>query len=125
MGAGDRRAVRAPTPSGRLIRACRALLALDIAYAALAVLEPTLPGWHMFESADRVDVVLLDASGATLTLADYLPRGALVTDRREAERVARFICGRERARAPFTLVDRTTGRERVLGPAECGRNDDR
>lgn len=107
------------------MRACRAILVLDVAYAALAVVEPTLPGWHMFESAEPVDLELRDARGARVPLSDYLPRGALLTDRREAERVALFICGRAPERAPFTLLDRTTGRARELGAAECGRHDAR
>jgi hypothetical protein len=88
---------------------CRALLVLDILYCALAIAEPRLPGWHMFESVDRLDFVLRDRNGVAVDVRAYLPRDAYLVDKGELYAIVRFICEREHDRAPFVLVDNTSG----------------
>jgi hypothetical protein len=96
---------------------CRALLALNLLYCALAAAQEGLPGWHMFESVDAVDTRLRDRSGATLDVRTYLPKDAFLTSRSELHEIIRFACERERSRAPFTFEDH--GRHVTVGPEDC------
>lgn len=85
---------------------CRAILALDVLYCLLAATVPGLPGWHMFESVERLEPALTDKDGVTVDLRALLPKGAYVLDAREMEEVARFACARAPERAPFVYEER-------------------
>jgi hypothetical protein len=98
---------------------CRALLALNVLYCALAAAQEGLPGWHMFESVDRLEHELRDKDGARVDVRAYLPRGAWLTDRDELREIVRFVCEKERARAPFTFEDRARGTSAIVGPVDC------
>jgi hypothetical protein len=100
---------------------CRALLALNVLYCALAAAQDGLPGWHMFESVDSLDHELRDRDGAPVDIRAWLPRGANLVDRSELRQIVRFVCARERARAPFTYRER--GAPRPLGE-DCRVHDD-
>ena len=92
---------------------------LNILYCALAVVEGRLPGWHMFESVERLEPTLKDRDGRTLDLADYLPRDARLVDYGELTLVVRFVCEKERARAPFVFEEKVRGVRAELGPDDC------
>lgn len=98
---------------------CRAILVLDVLYCMLAVAEPALPGWHMFESADRLDFTLRDRGGDVVDVRAYLPQSAYLTDKGELLAIVRFICERERARAPFVLFDNASGTSQTASPTDC------
>ncbi|MBX3193175.1 MAG: hypothetical protein KF819_39695 [Labilithrix sp.] len=95
---------------------CRALLVLDVLYCCLAAAQEGLPGWHMFESVEKIDHTLVDRDGRAVDVRAFLPRGANVVDRGELRRVVEHVCSKERARAPFTYEE--PGVRVVLGP-EC------
>jgi hypothetical protein len=98
--------------------ACRALLILNLAYCALAVITPQLPGWKMFEDAEYVqDYGLADRRGTQLDVLAYLPRGAYLTDEVQLRRVVRFVCQHEARRGPFEFRVRPTAPTfRLAGP---------
>jgi len=98
---------------------CRALLALNVLYCGLAAVQEGLPGWHMFESVDRLDFALRDRDGATVDVHAYLPKYAQLLDQRELREIVRFVCEKERARAPFSFEDRSRGVTRTIGPDDC------
>lgn len=98
---------------------CRALLVLDVGYCALAVAEDRLPGWKMFEDVERLDATLRDRDGAVVDVRGYLPRHAWLVRYDELAEVVRFVCEKERARAPFTFEERGRGVRVVLGPEDC------
>lgn len=102
-----------------MLSRCRALLVLNVLYCVLAVLEPGLPGWKMFERVDAFAVTLRDRAGQTIALRDYLPRDAYVTDYGEMLEVVAFVCQKEIARAPLVFEERVRGVRRVLGPGGC------
>jgi hypothetical protein len=100
---------------------CRALLVLNVLYCALAAAQDGLPGWHMFESVERLDYALRDRDGRAIDVREYLPRGAHLVDRRELRAVITWICEKEPARAPLVLTSpdgetTTLGR---AGAADC------
>jgi len=97
---------------------CRALLVLDLLYCALALSEDRLPAWRMFDDVDDVRHTLVDRDGAAVDIRAWLPRGANLVDRGELRRVVRFVCRRERARAPFVYDEHATRTRAVLGE-EC------
>ncbi|MDH5672562.1 MAG: hypothetical protein OEZ06_10465 [Myxococcales bacterium] len=72
----------------------------------------------MFESAARVEPRFEDARGRAVALRDYLPRHAYLTDFKQVERIAAFVCQREPERAPFRLW-RAEGEVVVLLPGSC------
>ena len=84
---------------------CRALLVLDVVYCLLAVAQDGLPGWHMFESVDRLDVVT-DREGRTVDVRAVLPRDAWLTERAELALVIQWICERDREHAPYRFGNR-------------------
>ena len=84
---------------------CRALLVLDVLYCVLAAAQEGLPGWHMFESVEKLPAVT-DREGAPLDYRAYLPRDAWLTDRKELEAIVGFICKKEPARAPFHVGEK-------------------
>ncbi len=99
---------------------CRALLILNVLYCALAAVQDGLPGWHMFESVERLDYELRDREGTRIDVRDWLPRGANLVDRDELRRVVRFVCEKERARAPFTYQEPGAAVATLGGtPEEC------
>jgi hypothetical protein len=98
---------------------CRALLILDVLYCVLALFEDRLPGWKMFESVEG-ESVLLDNQGQPIDARAYLPRDAHVVDFAQAAEIARFICDKEPARAPFTLEDKTRGAMHAITRAKNG-----
>ena len=101
---------------------CRALLVLNVLYCLLAAAQEGIPGWHMFESVEPLDHVLRDREGRVLDVREYLPRGANLVDRGELRKVVAFVCERERAWAPFTYAEPSTGLEVTLsgsGPKGC------
>lgn len=91
----------------------RALLALNVLYCLLATAQAGLPGWHMFESVESLDHELRDRDGQVVDVRAWLPRGANLVDRGELRDVVRFVCQKERARAPFTYRER--GEPSTLG----------
>jgi len=97
---------------------CRALLALNVLYCALAAVQEGLPGWHMFESVDRLDHRLVDRDGVAVDVRAYLPRDAWLVDRGELRSIVRFVCEKERGRAPFTYED-DAGTRATIGPDDC------
>jgi hypothetical protein len=99
---------------------CRALLALNVLYCALALAQDGLPGWRMFEGVEDVRHVLRDKDGVTIDVRAWLPRGANLVDRSELRRVVRFVCERERARAPFTYEEEATSLRTTLGAEGAG-----
>lgn len=103
------------SPSRRAI----ALLVLNVLYCVVALAEDALPGWKMFAAVDRLAFELRDRDGRTVDVRDYLPRGAYLTDKGDLVRVARFVCTKERARAPFTLVEPTLGVRVEVGAGDC------
>lgn len=98
---------------------CRALLVLNVAYCALAVAQEGLPGWHMFEDVERFDVDLRDRDGVPLDVRAWLPKNAWLVRYDELREVVRFVCEKERARAPFTFEERVRGVRATLGPVDC------
>jgi hypothetical protein len=102
---------------------CRALLVLNVLYCVLAVLQPGLPGWHMFESVEPIDYQLQDRDGRDLDVFDWLPRRANLVDRDELRRIVAFVCARELARGPFLYVEPSRKLRTTLGghgdPKEC------
>ena len=103
----------------RLRSFCRALFVLNVAYCVLAVMQPGLPGWRMFESVDRLDYALFDKDGAPIDLHAYVPAHARLIDETELRRVVSFACRKERARAPLRFEDRARGTTTLLGPHDC------
>lgn len=98
---------------------CRALLALNVLYCVLALAEPGLPGWRMFEGVEDVRHELRDRDGVPVDVRAWLPRGANLVDRSELRRVVRFVCERERARAPFTYEERAAGWTTTVSAEDC------
>jgi hypothetical protein len=96
---------------------CRALLVLNVLYCVLAVAQDGLPGWHMFEAVERTDYTMTDRDGRAVDVREWLPRGANVVDRQELRRVVRFVCEKERGRAPFTYEE--PGGVRVILEVDC------
>jgi len=96
---------------------CRALLVLNVLYCLLAAAQEGLPGWHMFESVETLDHELRDREGALVDIRAWLPRGANVVDRGELRSIVAFICGTDRARAPYTYVEPSRGLRVTLDPA--------
>lgn len=94
------------------------IFVLNVLYCLLATAQEGLPGWHMFESVERLDVTMRDKDGVALDLATVLPRRARLVDRAELYEVARFACQRAPTRAPFVLEDRDRGRTLPLG-SDC------
>jgi len=97
---------------------CRGLLVLNVLYCLLALAEPNLPGWRMFEGVEDVRHELRDRDGAPVDVRAWLPRGANLVDVSELRRVVRFVCEKEQSRAPFTYEERATGWTTTVG-AEC------
>jgi hypothetical protein len=95
----------------------RALLVLNVLYCLLAVAQEGLPGWHMFESVEPLDHELRDRDDRLVDVRDWLPRGANVVDRGELREIVAFVCEKERARAPFTYVERSQHLRVTLGVA--------
>lgn len=73
----------------------------------------------MFESAEPVDMVVADRDGAPVDVAAWLPAGAQILERRLIVQVAAFVCRRAAERAPYTVLDRTTGRVVTLTAPRC------
>lgn len=94
------------------------IFVLNVLYCLLATAQEGLPGWHMFESVERLDVTMHDKDGVAVDLAAVLPRRARIVDRSELYEVARFACQRAPARAPFVLEERDRGRRLPLG-SDC------
>ena len=94
---------------------CRALLVLNVLYCLLALAQEGLPGWHMFESVERLDHELRDRDGLIVDVRDWLPRGANLVDRSELHHVVTFVCQKERGRAPFTYAEPSRGVTMTLG----------
>lgn len=101
---------------------CLSLFVLDVLYCVVALGDARLPGWKMFASVDRLDYELRDRDGRAVDVRAYLPRGAYVTDYDDLLRIARFVCEKERARAPFAFVERTREVRVELGPTDCAAN---
>lgn len=97
---------------------CRALLILNLAYCALALFTPQLPGWKMFEDVELVQGYwLADERGSALDVRDYLPLHAYLTDEVQLRRVVRFVCQHEARRGPFEFRVRPTAPTlRLAGP---------
>lgn len=72
---------------------------------------PALPGWRMFARVERTGADLIDAKGASVDLASFVPRDLYVTDRATARAVAAFVCRSRPERAPWVLAWRDGGRE--------------
>lgn len=98
---------------------CRALLILNVAYCALAAAQEGLPGWHMFESVERVEWSLRASNGETVDIHRWLPKNARLVESTELREVVRFVCEKERARAPFTFDVPNENLHVLLGPADC------
>jgi hypothetical protein len=106
--------------------ACRALLALNVLYCALAAAQEGLPGWHMFESVEPIDYTLVDRSGVAVDVRTYLPKDAWLVDRSELHAIVRFVCEKHPERAPFMFTDRAGGggggasaTTSSIGPGDC------
>jgi hypothetical protein len=97
---------------------CRALLVLNVLYCVLAAAQEGLPGWHMFESVEKIDHALRDRDGVAIDVKDSLPRGAHLVDRSELHEIVRWICEHERERAPFVFEEPGLA-PRTLGPEDC------
>ena len=101
---------------------CRALLVLNVLYCVLAAAQDGLPGWHMFESVERLDHDLRDRDGTAVDVRAWLPRGANLVDRGELRKVVELVCAKEGARAPFRYVEPSRGvsvRLDPRGPEGC------
>lgn len=96
---------------------CRALLVLNVLYCLLAAAQEGVPGWHMFESVEPLDHDLTDRDGNAIPVRASLPKGANLVDREELRKVVEFVCGKERARAPFTYVEPSRGVNVRLDPS--------
>lgn len=94
------------------------IFVLNVLYCLLASAQEGLPGWHMFESVERLDVTMRDKDGNAVDLTALLPRRARIVDRAELYEVARFACQRAPARAPFVIEDRDRARTSPLG-SDC------
>jgi hypothetical protein len=99
---------------------CRALLVMNVLYCLLAAAQEGVPGWHMFESVEPLDHMLVDREGRLVDLREWLPRGANLVDTGELRKVARFVCTKEPARAPFTYSEPLTGFHATLEPQGSG-----
>ncbi len=95
---------------------CRALVVLNVLYCVLAAAQPGLPGWHMFESVEALDHELRDRDGQLVDVRTFLPRGANVVDRGELRAIVRFICEKDRTRAPFTYLELSRSVQVTLDP---------
>lgn len=101
----------------RLTRLCGALLLLDVAYLALALFTPGLPGWKMFDVSVHATYSLRDADGRALDAYAFVPRAARALDHADLARVARFAC--ERRLAPLPLVLDTPRLHRTFSAPDC------
>ena len=84
---------------------CRALLVLNVLYCLLAAAQDGLPGWHMFESVERLPPVT-DRDGNAVDYRKYLPKDAWLTDRKELEEIASFVCKKEPHLAPIHVGEK-------------------
>ena len=84
---------------------CRAILVLNVLYCLLAAAQEGLPGWHMFETVDRLDPVT-DRDGRPVDIRAVLPANAWLTQRSELGAIVQWICRRDPSRAPFRYGDR-------------------
>ena len=82
---------------------CRALLFLDVAYCATALVVPGLPGWKMFESSEHARYSLRDANDRDVDAYAWVPRAARDLSEHDLERVAAWICKEHHAPAPLRL----------------------
>jgi hypothetical protein len=98
---------------------CRALLVLNVLYCLLAAAQEGLPGWHMFESVERLDHTLRDRDGVPIDVRASLPRGAHLVDRGELRAIVTWICEHERARAPFVYEEGSPPTLRATLDADC------
>jgi hypothetical protein len=99
--------------------AARALLVLNLLYCAWALVEPRLPGWKMFDSAEPLAWRLVDRDGRELSVDAALPRGACILSYADLRGVVRWLCERERSRAPLRFTERSRGIDVVLGVDSC------
>jgi hypothetical protein len=96
---------------------CRALLVLDVAYCAAAVIVPGLPGWKMFESSERVAYTLRAGDGRAVDAYAWVPAAARDLDEADVIRVARWLCAEHRARPPLTFDG--PREHRVIDAPDC------
>lgn len=73
----------------------------------------------MFESVDRLDYTLRDRDGRPVDVRAYLPKSAWLVDYGELTEIVRFVCERERDRAPFTFEEHERAVHAVIGPDDC------
>lgn len=90
---------------------------MNVLYCALAAAQEGLPGWHMFESAETLDVSLTDRDGP-IAIRSYLPKNAWLVDGEELADIAAFICHQHPERAPYALDDRTVRPAKRRGRAK-------
>ena|SRR5688572_18178864 len=80
------------------------ILAANFAFCVTGLFVPTLPSWRMFDRIPDPRYELVDAAGRRHRVEDYMPRDAYGFRPDTLVAVARFICDRERAQAPFALA---------------------
>lgn len=96
---------------------CRALLALDIAYCAAALVVPGLPGWKMFESVEHATYTLRAADGRDVDAYAWVPRSARDLEEADLLRVARWLCAEHREPTPLRLD--TERLHRTIDDPDC------
>jgi hypothetical protein len=101
----------------RLRSVCRALLVLDIGYCLAAVFLPDLPGWKMFETAERAAYALHAGDGHAVDAYAWVPASARDLDDRDLAQIARWLCVGRREPLPLRLD--TPGRHRLFDAPEC------
>ena len=80
------------------------VLAANLAFCAAGLFVPALPSWRMFEHVPDPRYELVDAAGRRVRVEDYLPRDAYSFRPETLLAVARFVCERGDAPAPYTLA---------------------
>ncbi len=84
--------------------AALALIAAQAAWAGAGFVFPSLPGWTMFASVERLPSTLVDKDGRSESLYAFVPKDVYVTGATGARAIALFACRRMPERAPWKLV---------------------
>jgi hypothetical protein len=93
-----------------LPRGYRILLACNLAFCVAGLVFTTVPSWRMFESIPDPRHELVDATGAAIRVAEYLPHDAYSFRPDTLIKVALFLCERDTVPPPLSL---SVGNRRV------------
>ncbi|MEK2643781.1 hypothetical protein [Bdellovibrio sp. BCCA] len=89
------------------LRILPVLLGLEIIYLCIAILIPTLPGWKMFASFQRVSYVAKSVDNSEdISLEKYLPPTYYTLTEPMLVKLARFACEKEQKSISLNITNK-------------------